>query len=180
MSEVCALEIMEKNEMIKVKDTEFSFLFVKEKDATEPISKIIVPAKNIKILQKGGDFDKKFRELMKDSGYTCMPRRGYSGSNLFFRTEDIDDFLDNLPHEEVIYTRPFPTVMERYINKIKDDRNLIIKNSVRVMIDDFFAKEKNGEWGYQTKIKQCDIIKERVDEEKRQEQQAIEFMEQLF
>ena len=180
MSEVCALEIMEKNDMITVEEMKFRFLFVEEKEAIEPIDKITVPAKKISILQKGEEFDRKFRDLMTSSGYVCMPGSNYGGAELFFKKKDIDNFLDNLPEKEILYTRPFPSAMSRYISEVKDERNLIISDSVKVYTNDFFSFNKNGSWGYQTKIKQCDIIKERLDKEKKQEQKAIEFMEQLF
>lgn len=180
MSEVCALEIMEKNDMITVEEMKFKFIFVEKADANEAIDRTIVPAKKISILQKGEEFDRKFRDLMTNAGYVCMPGSNYAGGQLFFKKKDIDSFLDNLPEKEVLYTRPFPSAMSKYISKVKDERNLIVSGSEKVYTHHFFNLNENGSWSYQTKIKQCDVIKERLDKEKEQEQEAIEFMEQLF
>lgn len=180
MSEICALEIMEKNDMIKIEKMKFRFSFIEEKEANEPIDEITVPAKKISILQKGEAFDRKFRELMMSSGYLCMPASNYQGAELFFKKEDIDNFLDNLPEREIIYTRPFPTVMSRYISEVKEERNLKIYGSEKVRRNHFFYFKENGAWGYQTKIKQLNIARKRVKKEEEEEAKAIKFMEQLF
>lgn len=180
MSEVCALEIMEKNGMITVEEMKFRFVFVEEKEASEPIDEMIVPAKRISILQKGKTFDRKFRDLMMSSGYICQPAYNYQGSELFFKKKDLDNFLDNLPEKEIIYTRPFPSAMKKYISEVEDERGLIIFGSEKVHTNDFFDLKDNGSWSYQTKIKQLNVIKKRVEKEEEEEAKAIEFMEQLF
>lgn len=180
MSNICALEIMEKNEMITIEEKKFRFAFVEKTDSTEAIDKTIVPAKKISILQKGERFDRKFRDLMISSGYVCMPASNYQGAELFFKKKDLDNFLDNLPKKEILYTRPFPTAMSKYISEVKEERGLIINGSEKVYTNDFFSFNDNGSWGYQTKIKQLNIIKERVEKEEEEESEAIKFMEQLF
>lgn len=180
MSEVCALEIMEKNDMITVEEKKFRFIFIEETKDSEPIDKMIVPAKKIYIRQKGEAFDKKFRNLMTSSGYICMPGSNYAGAELFFRKKDIDSFLDNLPKKEIIYTRPFPTAMSRYISEVGKERDLKIDGSEKVYANDFFSFIQNGSWGYQTKIEQLNITRERLEKEEKEEAKAIKFMEKLF
>lgn len=179
-NKMCALEIMEKNDMITVEEKKFRFIFIEETKASEPIDKIIVPAKKIYIRQKGEAFDKKFRKLMTSSGYVCMPGSNYAGSELFFKKKDIDNFLDNLPKKEILYTRPFPTAMSRYISEVKKERNLKVDGSEKVYTNDFFGFTQNGSWCYQTKIEQLNITRERLEKEVEEEMKAIKFMEQLF
>ena len=177
MSEVCALEIMENNNMIKVNNTTWKYKITTNEDPSQEdiIKEIRLPCKNIQIKTGGKKFDKKFRTLMKKSGYVCTPTERYGDSNKFVKTSDIDKFIKELPEIEIVYLRKLCWFVKEYIEE--NYRYITIKN-----IDNRFKRNIFSINGYNNIIELTNnkIKTNRIKQAKQKEQEAIEFMEQLF
>ena len=175
MSEFCALEIMQNNNMIKVNEGHLVYMITEDNDPDKEdiIKKIKLPCKIIQIKTKGDNFDKKFRELMKKSGYVCTPRENYRNSDKFIKKSDIDEFIKELPKIENIYLNQLYWFVEKYIEEYYEytienidnryKRNIFTINCYNVI-----------------KLTNNKIKNDRIKQTKQKEQEAIEFMEQLF
>lgn len=176
MSEICALEIMEKNDMIEVKDKSITYNISEEQYPFGFIKTIKLPYKIIKIKQKGRDFDKKFRELMQSSGYLCRPDSRWGESELFIKKDDVDEFIRKLPQKEIIYMPKMPGLVSLYIKETYEN---IFELETRTMYTGH---------GHHLFSDECEVIqiinkeikKERIMNENQKEEKAIEFIKQLF
>ena len=175
MSEVCALEIMENNNMIKVNEGRWVYKITKNNNPSEEdiIKEIKLPCKIIKIKTAGENFDKKFRELMKKSGYVCTPAQNYRNSDKFVKTSDIDKFIKELPEVEIVYLKELCWFVEKYIKK--NYEYITIKN-----IDNKYAQNIFGNCYKIIKLTNNKIKTNRIEQAKQKEKEAIEFIEQLF
>lgn len=175
MTEKCALEIMQQNNMIKIENRHWLHRIAKEQYPDEIIKELKIPIKRIHIKQDGEEFDLKFRELMKQSGYICTPTKGYGASELFIKKEDIDNFINGLPEEEEIYTDVLNYLIYNYIQ----DNYQHIKLQKHVMYTGHGNHKFQGKDAV-TSITNLNLKKQRIEQESQKEKDAIKFMEQLF
>lgn len=175
MSEFCALKIMQNNNMIKVSEGRWVYKITTNDDPSEEdiIQEILLPYKIIKIKTAGEKFDKKFRKLMKKSGYISTPALNYGDSEKFVKTSDIDKFIKELPEIEVIYLKKLCWFVKTYIEE--GYGYITIKN-----IDNRYKRNIfNGDVEI-IKLTNNRIKSNRIEQARRKEQEAIEFIEQLF
>lgn len=173
MTETCALEIMQNNRMITI-ENKYCLYKITDEYYDDFIKEIKLPFLSIKIKTGGKKFDKKFRELMEKSGYISTPANNYGDSDKFIKKSDIDKFIKELPELETIYLKELYWFVEKYIEEYY--QYITIKN-----IDNRYNKI-NIFKGYNTIIKLTNnkIKNNRIEQARKKEQEAIEFIEQLF
>lgn len=171
MSEQCALEILENNDMIKVGKEKWIHKIAEKQYPFENdiIKRLEIPFKSIKIKEKGEKFDERFRRLMQKNGYL------YTKSSTFIKQKDIDNFLKELPQTETIWTEELNNLIINYIEKKYDFLKIEKKAQYTGHGHHMFSNRS-----YVTKITNLKTKKERIKNEKNREQEAIKFMEQLF
>ena len=176
MSEFCALEIMKNNNMIDVKEGAWVYKIAINNDPSEEdiIEEIKLPYKIIKIKTAGENFDKKFRKLMKKSGYICTPARNYGDSDKFVKTSDIDKFIKELPEIETIYLKELCWFVEKDIEEHYG--YITIKN----INNNRYKRNIFKDYNTITKLTNNRIKINRLEQARQKEQEAIEFMENLF
>lgn len=172
---VCALEIMENNNMIATSNKYWVYKITTERDPCEKdvIKEIKLQYKIIRIKTGGKKFDKKFRELMKKSGYVCTPAENYGDGEKFVKTSDIDKFVKELPKKETIYLKKLCWFVEKYIQE--SNTHFRIKN-----IDNRYNKNIFKNYNTITEITNNEIKQNRIEQAKQKEEESIRFMEQLF
>lgn len=172
---VCALEIMEKNNMITSLDKHLVYKITTNKDPNEEdiIKEIKLPYKQILIKTGGKNFDKKFRELMKKSGYICTPASNYGDNEKFVKKSDVANFIKELPEIETIYLKELLWFVEQYIERWHS--YLKIKN-----IDNRYKRNLFKNCNTIIELTNTKIKENRIEQARKKEEKAIEFMEQLF
>ena len=170
MSEQCALEILENNDMIKVRKEKWIHQIAEEQYPfeTDIIKRLEIPFKNITIKEKGEKFDERFRRLMQKNGYI------YTKNSTFIKKEDVDNFLKELPQIETIWTEK-PNYL--IIDYIENKYNFLIEEKAQYTGQGHHMFSNRS---YVAKITNLKIKEERIKNEKNREQEAIKFMEQLF
>ena len=177
MSEQCALEILENNDMIEIEKKKWTHQIAEEQYPFETdIIKILeIPFKSIRIKEKGEKFDERFRELMQENGYLCTPNSRYGSSDIFIKKEDVVNFLKKLPQEEIIFTENLHYLIRDYIeNKYYNIELIQEKQYTGHGLHAFKGASVTS------KIINLTEKRRRIEQQQNKEEKAIKFMEQLF
>lgn len=160
----CGLEVLQKNGLLKYKESFLGFQVLKALNERTEIAKISIPVTFISYKSEK-KFDKEFRKQMQVLGYISASTNNAIHNTIFIKQEDINTFVSELPEFEKMYIEKLPLFVENYIeNKYDIKFSLVGKNEMEYYKNNY------------CKLERLDIQKEsqRIKDEK--EQENIDFM----
>lgn len=160
----CGLEVLQKNGLLKYKESFLGFRVLKKLNENTEITKISLPVIFI-TYNKGEKFDTEFRKQMKTLGFICAKTNHGKHNTIFIKQEDIDVFASEIPELEEMYIEKLPLFMMDHLEKINE-----IKISFVGKLElEYF---KNNYY----KLERLDIQKRNQEIKETKERANIEFM----
>ena len=160
----CGLEVLQKNGLLKYKESFLGFQILKALDEKTEIAKTSIPVTFI-WYKSEKKFDKEFRKQMQSLGFICASTNKAIHNTIFIKQKDINAFVSEIPELEKMYIEKLPLFMENHIeNKYDIIFSLVGKNEMEYYKNNY------------CKLKRLDIQKRNQEIKDKKEQENIEFM----
>lgn len=160
----CGLKVLQKNGLLKYKESFLGFKVLKQLNERTEITRISLPVIFI-TYNKGEKFDEEFRKQMKALGFICAQTNHAEYNTIFIEQKDVDVFISEIPELEKMYIEKLPLFMANHIEE---------STEIRLSLIGEFQAEYFKRNYY--KLERLDVQRENQKIKDKKEQENIEFM----